>query len=221
MKLKEESIRDLKNILAESKASVAEKEKKLEELEEGHSKLAELYEKDNNNIKKYNQELITKHEASAEEIKQCRLKLTEKEKIIETLKAKSTAKPKRCQSHKEKGVKEKHSAPVSQRLSNRHQLSLQLSRKERKARKEMKERKEMKVEKEQEKERTRSKEKKAKVQDTRKEKNTTKYPNSSSAAMFGNSTQTLRSTSVSQKQKMEQQRSKEQISKEEMCGMES
>ena len=76
---------------------------------------------------------------------------------------------------------------MSQHLSNssRHQLSLQLSRKEKKGRKEMKARKEMKVEKEQEKERTRSKEKKAKVQETRKEKNTTKYPNSSSAAMFG------------------------------------
>ena len=80
---KEEAINDLADDLVKVRAIVAEKEKKLEER---RSKLADYYEKDNANVKKYNQELITKNEAFVEEIKQLRYQLKEKDKLIENLK---------------------------------------------------------------------------------------------------------------------------------------
>ena len=64
--------------------------------------------------------------------------------------------------------------------------------------------------KEQEKERARSKARKAKDQENTKKKSTTKCPSFCSAATFGNSTLTLRSTSVFPKQRMEHSRSEEQ-----------
>ena len=193
---KEEAINDLADDLAKVRAIVAEKEKKLEELEERHSKLADYYEKDNANIKKYNQELINKNETFVEEIKQLRYQLKEKDKLIENLKTISAIKAKEMPKKPNQG--EHQQAPASRflRLSN----SLQLSKKEKKARKEMKarkkmkprkekkarkeererkeekERKEMMAAKEQEKERIRSKEKKAKDQENKKKKRCTKCP---------------------------------------------
>ena len=66
----------------------------MEELEERRSKLADYYEKDNANIKKYNQELINKNEAFVEEIKQLRWKSGEKDRLIENLKTISQIKAK-------------------------------------------------------------------------------------------------------------------------------
>ena len=83
---KEVAINDLADDLSQVRSIVAEKEKKLEELEERHSKLADYYEKDNANIKKYNQELSGKQQAFVDEIKQLRWKLDDKEKLIENLK---------------------------------------------------------------------------------------------------------------------------------------
>ena len=91
---KEEAINDLADDLAKVRAIVAEKEKKVEELEERHSKLADYYEKDNANIKKYNQDLINKNEAFVEEIKQLRYKHGEKDKLIDNLKTIAAVKAK-------------------------------------------------------------------------------------------------------------------------------
>ena len=83
---KEQAINDLADDLAQVRGIVAEKEKKLEELEERHSKLADYHQKDNANIKKYNQELIGKNEAFVDEIKQLCWKNDDKDKLIENLK---------------------------------------------------------------------------------------------------------------------------------------
>ena len=80
---KELAINDLADDLAQVRGLVADKEKKLEELEERHSKLADYYEKDNANIKKYNQELTGKNQAFVDEIKQLRWKNDDKDKLIE------------------------------------------------------------------------------------------------------------------------------------------
>ena len=56
--------------------------------------MADYYEKDNANIKKYNQRLITKNEAFVKEIKQLRYQLKEKDKLIENLKTTAAIKAK-------------------------------------------------------------------------------------------------------------------------------
>ena len=245
---KEQAITDLADDLLQVRNIVADKEKRMEELEERHSKLADYYEKDNANIRKHNQELINKNEAFVEEIKQLRWKSGEKDKLIENLKTISRIKAKEMPKKPEQPhTHQQVPATKYHRLSSSHQHHRKEKRKERKemktgrnqkarrkqkakgkqkARKEEKERKEkdkkeMKAAKVQEKERARSKEKKAKVQETAKRKSTTECQSLCSAAMFGNSTLTRSSTSATQRMRMEQQESKEQSSREEMIGTES